>query len=300
MTQALESVLMQHCNFDWELVISDDCSIDGTAEIIKDFADKHPAKVRLNVLEKNVGMTLNWVSSIAACRGEYIALLEGDDYWTDENKLQKQVDLLDKNKDYVFAAHDVEVVREGGKVENDYLLHLPGCGVFTIRDFLAKGIFLQTASVVFRRSAFPSFPPWADKRIKTIDTLMYLLLSSKGNYYYMAEKMSCYRIHEGGISYVSWTTRQNAFEFDVVFVLNQFNAFSNYSFNKEVEDKIEFYYLSIIRGNPLRSDAYKKALFGLLKIRPKKHLNLLKGYVINGMLPLKVYSLYRKFLKTGK
>ena len=298
--QALDSVLMQQCNFDFEIVIGDDCSTDSTSKIIEEYAAKYPDKIRLNVFEKNVGMTSNWVSTIGACKGEYVALLEGDDFWTDPLKLQKQIALLEKNSDYVFIAHDVEVIRETSKVEQDYLLHIPEDSVFTIRDFLDKGVFLQTASIVFRREALLRFPTWADKRVKTIDTLVYLLLSSKGSYYYLAQKMSCYRMHVGGVSHTSWKKQQNTFEFDVVYVLKHFNAYSNYQFNKEVEDKIEFYYLRIIRGNPLTAKVYKKAMFGLMKIRPKKHFNLLKGYIINNLVPPMIYRVYRKILKTAK
>ena len=112
--QALEGVLMQQCNFDWEVVIGDDCSNDGTTVIVEEYANKYPNRIRINRVGRNLGMTENWLHTIAACKGEYIALLEGDDYWTDPMKLQKQVTVLDNDPRYSFTCHDVETIYEKG------------------------------------------------------------------------------------------------------------------------------------------------------------------------------------------
>ncbi len=292
--QALDSVLMQQCSYDMEIVVSDDCSTDGTAEIVKEYAAKHSDKIRLNVLEKNVGMTLNWVSSMNACTGEYIALLEGDDYWTDENKLQRQVEFLDKHPELSFAAHDVAPVFEPGMAQKDGLLHLAESGTFTLHDYLGRAGFVQTGTVMLRRSMMPPFPEWTDARVKCIDFLVYLLLASRAPFYYEAVVRSVYRLHTGGISHVNWRTKQNAFEFDMVYVLNQFNEHTRGKFKRETSDRLEVLYLRLLKGNAPDTEAYQRALRGIVFLRPAKHIDLVKGYLINQFVPAKIYNLYRK------
>jgi glycosyltransferase involved in cell wall biosynthesis len=98
--QAIEGVLMQETNFPIELVIGEDCSTDRTREIVLDYQRKHPEMIRVITAQKNVGAHKNSLRTSKACRGKYIAFCEGDDYWTDPYKLQKQVDFLEANPDY--------------------------------------------------------------------------------------------------------------------------------------------------------------------------------------------------------
>ena len=93
--QAIESVLMQQTDFAVELVIGEDCSTDGTRAIVRDYGERYPERIRLLLPEHNLGMMPNFVATLKACRGQYVASVEGDDYWTDPHKLQKQVDFLE-------------------------------------------------------------------------------------------------------------------------------------------------------------------------------------------------------------
>src|SRR5882762_4326458 len=99
-TQAVESAMMQKTDFPYELVISDDCSPDSTREIALDLQRRYPDRIRLLLPETNRGMMSNFVQTLRACTGDYIALLEGDDYWIDARKLQKQADLLDTHPEF--------------------------------------------------------------------------------------------------------------------------------------------------------------------------------------------------------
>lgn len=296
--QALDSVLLQQVNFSMEVVIGNDCSTDGTTLIVQEYLEKYPDRIRLNPIESNIGMTANWLSTIQACKGKYIAMLEGDDYWTDVHKLQKQVDFLEKNPHYSFIAHDLDVIEEEGVLAQDSLLHFEENCELTITDCLTKQIFLQTATLVFRKGMLNPFPNWADKRVKSIDVLLYLMLSSQAPFYYLAEKMSVYRLHQAGISHVNWVTKQNQFELDMIFIYENFNHFTSYKFKKEIEDKIERLYLNILYNSAIESKVYKNALFKLIKLKPKKHNDLLKGYFINRYIPKKIYSLYQKVRKS--
>src|SRR5664280_1048957 len=110
--KAIEGVLKQKCNFKIELIIGEDCSTDNTAEIVKIYAQKYPEiiKARCNVL--NMGMMTNAVKNLSECAGKYVAICEGDDYWTDPYKLQKQVDFLEANTDFVISHHNMKVIYE--------------------------------------------------------------------------------------------------------------------------------------------------------------------------------------------
>src|SRR5690349_6525722 len=95
--QAIESVLSQRVKFPYEIVIGDDHSTDATPSIIADFHRRYPDKIVPFLREKNLGMAPNFMQILASCGGQYVALLEGDDFWTSKDKLQRQVDFLDAN-----------------------------------------------------------------------------------------------------------------------------------------------------------------------------------------------------------
>ena len=100
--QAIESVLAQETPFDWELVVGEDCSTDGTRAVVQEYCARFPDKIRLLPGDRRIGQMPNFARTIKACRGEYIAKLEGDDYWTDPKKMEKQVQFLDAHPDTVL------------------------------------------------------------------------------------------------------------------------------------------------------------------------------------------------------
>ena len=110
--QAIESVLAQKVNFDYELVIGEDCSTDGTRSVILDFQRRYPERIVCLLRERNIGAMRNLSGTIAACRGQYLAILEGDDYWSCTSKLQKQVDFLDAHPDWAICCSRAEVRNE--------------------------------------------------------------------------------------------------------------------------------------------------------------------------------------------
>ena len=152
--QALDSVLMQKCNFDFEIVVGEDCSTDSTRDILREYDAKYPGRFKLLFREKNFGRpTMNVYDTGMHCTGDYIAFLEGDDYWTDENKLQKQVDYLDQHPDYMGCTHTCMVVGKQGEpvYDNEALNLYSWDGDFTFEDY-KKGPYWpgQTATVVCR------------------------------------------------------------------------------------------------------------------------------------------------------
>lgn len=105
-SDAIEGALMQDFGDNFEIIIGDDCSTDTTLEICGKYQKKHPSKIRVLEREKNIGMDANWASTIRSAKGAYIALCEGDDYWTDKRKLSKQYRFLNENQDYSLCSHE--------------------------------------------------------------------------------------------------------------------------------------------------------------------------------------------------
>lgn len=112
---AIESILRQEVDFNFEIVIADDGSTDGTREILKDYANRYPDLIRLILQEKNVGLVENSKCLKRACRGKYRATQEGDDFWIDPNRLQRQVEFLENNPEYVAVCGDLLAADENGR-----------------------------------------------------------------------------------------------------------------------------------------------------------------------------------------
>ena len=113
--KALDSILKQKVNFPYEIVLGEDCSTDNTREIVLNYAKQYPDKFKLILHETNRGAMYNQNEVFANCTGKYIAICEGDDYWTDLNKLQKQVDFLEDNIDFSICFTDYIIFEENSK-----------------------------------------------------------------------------------------------------------------------------------------------------------------------------------------
>lgn len=114
--EAIDSFLRQKTNFSYEIILIDDKSTDKSLKIIKDYAEKYPDKIRAFYNDDNLGITKTWIKICTKARGKYIARCDGDDYWVDDNKLQKQVDLLESNKDSKWCNTDFDIVNADGEM----------------------------------------------------------------------------------------------------------------------------------------------------------------------------------------
>ncbi len=200
--QTLDSFLAQKTNFTFQVVVGDDCSTDGTTEIIKEYAKRYPDIIKPIFREKNVGCERNFFDVSNACKTKYVAMCEGDDYWIDENKLQKQVDFLESNPDFSLCFHKVKVVWED-KSNKDSFFPKPrqrhNKDVLGL-DELLSGNFIQTNSVVYRwRFIEESVEKIFPKKILPIDYYLHLLHTQKGKIKYLDDCMAVYRRHSGGI-----------------------------------------------------------------------------------------------------
>ncbi len=108
-SQAIDSVLSQQTKYSYEIVISDDCSRDGTADILREYEQKYPDKIRVNINEQNIGIAGNIYKARSMCHGRYITVLAGDDYWICDEKLERQVGFLETHPDYIAVFNIVEL-----------------------------------------------------------------------------------------------------------------------------------------------------------------------------------------------
>ena len=208
--QALDSVLMQETGFDYEIILGEDESQDGTRAMCIEYARRYPDRIRLflrsrkDVIYINGRPTgrFNFVENLKAARGEYIALLEGDDYWTDPHKLQKQVDFLDSHPEYPICFHPVFWLEQDTSMMHLTYYGAPGIKeYYTLDDLLEYSNFIPTASVVFRNFIVKEYPDWFYQAPIGDYPLHILNLCYSGceKIGFIDEPMAVYRRHSGGV-----------------------------------------------------------------------------------------------------
>jgi glycosyltransferase involved in cell wall biosynthesis len=196
--QCLDGILTQETNFGIEILINDDASSDGTRRIIQEYAKKHPGIIK-PVLQKTNQYSKGKRNFIIRylmpkMRGEYLAICEGDDYWTDPKKLQKQVDFLDANPDYALCFHKVLVKYEDGSVDDQVYPDVANKSWYT-RAQLLKLNYIQTNSVMYRRQAYDD----VSNQVTPGDWYLHLYHAQFGKIKLIDEVMSVYRKHKGGM-----------------------------------------------------------------------------------------------------
>ena len=195
--QAVESVLVQQTTFPIEIVIGEDCSTDSTRSILRGLARRHPGRLQLRLANRNEGGKTNFMGAFAACRGQYVAMLEGDDYWCCPTKLQMQADALDARPDWAICFHPAKCIYEDGLQGPAFLPENWQRTEATLVDLFEQN-FISTNSVMFRNRLFPAFPPWF-KEHTVGDWPLHILNAEHGNIGFLPDVMSAYRIHAHGI-----------------------------------------------------------------------------------------------------
>ncbi|WP_373056918.1 glycosyltransferase [Zunongwangia sp. H14] len=156
----IESILCQKTDFNFQLVIGEDCSTDRTTEICEDYAEKYPQKIKLLKSKKNIGLIQNFIQTFKECKGKYVAICDGDDYWIDVLKLQKQVSFLESNPDFYITYTAVNFLYPNGEVHIKKGADLPNVSDF--KDLIFKN-FIPSVSVLFRNIQLKEeFPSWLD------------------------------------------------------------------------------------------------------------------------------------------
>jgi glycosyltransferase involved in cell wall biosynthesis len=199
--QAIEGVLMQRTNFRYRLIIGEDCSTDRTREIVVGYAERNPDKIEAVLHPKNVGAHANSKVLFGKCTAKYIALCDGDDYWTDPGKLQTQVDFLESNSDFASCYHNVLEDHEQDPSKSSLFCPPDQPAVCLTTDLLSKGNVIPTCSNVYRRKLVPMMPVWVQK-LGMGDWPLNIMLSQLGQIKYFNRVMGVYRVHSSGM----WST----------------------------------------------------------------------------------------------
>lgn len=196
--QAIESVINQKVNFSFDIIIGEDFSTDETREICIDYQKKFPDIIKLQLNDNNLGIIRNFVQTLNSCTGKYIAICEGDDYWTDQYKLQKQIDFLESHSSYSASAHQSQVIHNKSNKKS----HLFS-GIQEDRDFITKNLIGQrkfhTASFVFRAKILHKTQDMP-LQLTSGDRALFLLCASQGPIRFLSDTMCVYRKNDTGIS----------------------------------------------------------------------------------------------------
>ena len=194
--EALDSVFLQKVNFDFDVLLCDDCSTDKTVRIAQEYAKKH-SNLIVKQNSKNLGMLQNYKQAFAACKTEYIAILEGDDIWTDKNKLQKQVDLLDKDPEATMCFHHFKGLCQWNKsIIERPKKHICSKDIIKIENIYEIRSIGNFSVCVYRKKIVDLVPESYYHTKDAADFLFNLHIIQHGHGLCLHKNASLYRIHE--------------------------------------------------------------------------------------------------------
>lgn len=205
LSQALDGILMQVTDFPFEVIVHDDASTDGTTDLLREYVQKYPNIIvpiiqTENQYSKRDGSIRRAIDP--KLRGKYIALCEGDDYWTDEHKLQRQVHFLEEHPGYTMCVHAVNYVQDGKVLRNDRISETAR-DLSTAEIIEGGGMFCATASICGLTAVFTEYPEWR-RKASVGDYPLQILMAVRGRVHCMPEIMGCYRVMSAG----SWSQTQ--------------------------------------------------------------------------------------------
>ncbi len=248
--ECIEGVLMQRTTFPVQIIVHDDASTDKTPSIIKEYEKKFP------YLFTNIYQTENQYSKHGGkavidamnkyTQGKYIAICEGDDYWTCPDKLQKQVNFLEANPEFALCFHNSEIIHGHKKTKKKYNFANFAKSIYTINDIIEKQWFIPTQSIVYRKE-MNTMQKWSNY-ISNGDFALQLILAEKGPFFCVNETMSVYRKHPTSMNA---THKRDFFSFKIIQILLYFDYYSEFKYNKIIWNRIE----------EIKSSVYKKNLY---------------------------------------
>jgi len=243
--ECLEGILIQKVDFPFEIILGEDASTDGTREICIEYAQKHQDKIRLFLRDRNLthgkddnGLGFNGFFAMMSGRGKYYAFCEGDDYWTDSSKLQRQVDILESHADYSLCFHNAKILFADGSRDSQIYCppFLNDLSVFNTNDLIKSIVRIPTNTMVFRPDWLASDVPSWYFTTRAGEKTIQLFTSLHGKIVYLDRIMSVYRLHPGSISY----NQTQKYAFEVMSKLyNNFNITTDYKYGKAIAKRLK-------------------------------------------------------------
>lgn len=251
--ECLDGILMQKTDFEYEILLGEDDSSDGTREICIEYANKYPNKIRLflhnrkNVIYIDGHATgrYNFIYNLQNSKGKYIALCEGDDYWTDISKLQKQIDFLGANERYAGCFHDTGVLLSDGTTK---LFRKHDKTELNVEDTISIIAPFHTSSFVFRKDAL-TIPNWFTK-VASADMALFSIVSAKGLLKYIQDVVSIYRKHENGITNTT-SHLHDAYHRNRIKLIKKLNRYHKFNYRKTCKKAIQYHTHEIKKDKPL-------------------------------------------------
>lgn len=252
----LDNFLSQETNFDYEVLVYDDASQDRTPEILQEYADKYPDIFRLilykeNNFQKGLGF-FGLREGFREAKGKYIAYCEGDDYWCDNLKLQKQVDFLESHPEFEVCAHETRIRNDYNKLEDGILFTHTKVNIFldrtaqnhyTFRDTLTGNIF-HISSMMFRNEQPIVWPEWICE-VKALDMILFMMLAERGDIWLMRDVMSVYRHNQKSITSTgSQFSNQVAFNNASLALVQRMDEYWQESHHREITRIVARYYMN--------------------------------------------------------
>jgi len=283
---AIEGFLMQETTFKIEILIGEDCSTDGTGtrEIVFGYKKKYPDLIKVITSNSNVGMHANGIRTLNAVRGKYIALCEGDDYWIDPLKLQKQVDYMESHPGCSLSVHAAYRVNVKNKKIGRHFRPHYGNKIFTVEEMiLGGGGLFATNSIMYPRKYYTHLPKfYFDAPIGDYPLVIYLAL--QGTVYYFDQFMSVYRTGVDG----SWLTNQRKLSIQKITkfyeqtekMLKEMDVYSKYKYSNTIRRYVlmKQFELMLIKGKfkEIKIGDYKE-IYQNLSVK-RKLLLIIKQY----------------------
>lgn len=263
--QAIENMVNQETDFDFEIIVHDDCSTDGTTDVVREFAEKYPDIIKPIIREKNIySQGKNILQPLyELAQGEYIASCEGDDYWCDNTKLQKQVDYMRNNPECSLVIHNGYLIDEE-TAEKSLINPYNKDKILSGEEVIVKMKAIPpTASMLFKRSYITTMPEFfLNAGVGDQTKRMYLML--KGHVYYMNDAMCVYRFNVPG----SFTERvkknedQRKRSFDkMIKFFQNYDEYTNQKYHKAIELVISREYFGYYLRRNEKIKAYKTEYF---------------------------------------
>lgn len=237
--QALDSILMQETEYEFEIIVIEDCSTDKTRDVIMEYVAKYPGKIKTFFNPTNIG-TLDppqqkvTYEGFKRLSGDYFAILEGDDYWSSPHKLQKQISFLENNPSYIACAHNtIKKYEDGSKPPHRFLYWENTKDVHTVDDFIIYSFF-HTSSIVYR-NCFQGEPPVFFRSKWSCDIFLNIYFAHHGNIKYFDDDMSVYRAHSNGLYSTMSKIKGDLFNIDG---LRNYNRWLGYRYLKSFSFQI--------------------------------------------------------------
>ncbi len=294
--KAIESALAQETNFDFEILVGDDCSTDGAQEVIQSYQNQYPDKVKAILHSKNLGQNglFNTIETLKLAKGAYIAPMDGDDYWTSPHKLQIQVDFMEANPSFSACFHNALITYEDGTPSHE--LNSPDQKtIISVEDLVGEDeIWFMATSAVMFKNGLMYYPEWFLQSTSG-DIPRYVILAKQGPIGYVSGVMSVYRKNRGGASFRDHY-RDARFLYNRIKMYEGINKELGQQYDDLLKRNIARYYKMLLEARQYQKSYFRRARLAIKYLelgKPDRETTreVVRDYIIPKWM-MQVYSFF--------